>query len=134
MGKLQRAILRVLLEGSRYPGRWDAVSFGELCERTRPEGRRPGTHKNAVSRAVWSLTEQGHWTYTEKGGWVGLVEVWTLLWVPVRRQKQPAEVNAQWFRDHAVLGLWYGGRRPRIRRVALTQEGEEWAKLLAAES
>jgi hypothetical protein len=109
------SILVALLDGSNYkkPSAL-GMSFGELCERTRPRRvpRKWTTHKTAVSRAVWGLAERE----------CPLVKVWAQLLVPVYSRKHPRDVNAEWFKI-PDFGTWFGGPRPRIKLVSLTAAG-----------
>jgi hypothetical protein len=131
MGKLQKAILQALWDFDRWGSRLYAkpsvrggMTFGELCAATQPAGVKAGTHKTAVSRAVWSLAERQQ----------PLVEVMALLWVAVTTRDLPADVDRTTFRDYDLSGTWHGGYQPHIRGVRLTSDGEDEAERLRAAS
>jgi hypothetical protein len=122
MGKIQKAILLALYEAEDH-----TLYFRNLCEATKPPGVKYGTHKTAVSRAVWALAEGDY------GQGEGAVRVWSLLWTDVRSRNQPEEISDAMFavplgKRPIFCAHWYGGRGPIIKKVELTEAGRNLAE------
>lgn len=119
LGSVERSILAAIVEHGKPVMIWNtfvelALGYSEVVAWTRGKAKW-STHKTAITRAVWSLREKK------------LVSVDSLAWV---LDVWPGNSN-EYFQPKRSIEIpdnivWYGGDKPRIRRVRLCPDASDY--------